>query len=197
MRAAYASILGHASLIDAGRVIPNAMMGEILTLPIRLSVRAASLTLKVGEQIAGRGFALAAQAAGLVRTPSPAYDAPMPQQRPAPPPPPEPAPPIEHDDVIDLDAPPEEEPIHVSEEPELAAEVAEPGAEEGAGAEVRIDEPWPGYARLSAKDIVARVVAASDPAELAAIQLYESANQRRQTVISAVERQLALSNRRS
>ncbi|MGZ4296959.1 MAG: hypothetical protein ACXVE4_07330, partial [Solirubrobacteraceae bacterium] len=37
------------------------------------------------------------------------------------------------------------EPSHVSEEPELVAEFAEPGAEEGVGAQLRIVEPWAGY----------------------------------------------------
>src|SRR5205814_1916344 len=39
-------------------------------------------------------------------------------------------------------------PAHVSEEPELVAEFAEPGAEEEAGAEVEIAEPWEGYDRM-------------------------------------------------
>jgi hypothetical protein len=199
------------------------MMGEILTLPLRLSFRAASLALRGGEQIAERGLAIAVQAVGIIRPgsdaaehatsdtweppaeaesapepaeaeiapePTPAERAPEPEERAAE------TMSVERADAIDLEAPPEEEPIHVSEEPELAAELAEPGAEEGAGAEVRIEEPWPGYSRLNAEELISRLTA-SDPAELAAIQLYESAHQRRQTVLSAVERQLALSNRGS
>jgi hypothetical protein len=82
-----------------------------------------------------------------------------------------------------------DEPVHVSEEPTVVAELAEPGAEEGAGAEVHVSEPWPGYARLTASDVIARIAAAT-PEELAAVQLYESAHQDRTTVVAAVEREL-------
>jgi hypothetical protein len=93
----------------------------------------------------------------------------------APPPEPEPPTPVE--------------PVHVSEEPELVQEVAEPGAEDGAGASVTIDEPWPGYARMTAKQVIERLADAT-PAELAAVQLYESINRDRQTVRAAAERSL-------
>jgi hypothetical protein len=59
---------------------------------------------------------------------------------------------------------------------------------------VTVDEPWDGYAQLNAKDVIARLSGASQ-AELAAVTLYESAHQARQTVLSAVERQLALTAR--
>jgi hypothetical protein len=102
----------------------------------------------------------------------------------------EPEPPIEEQPP----APLVEEPVHVSEEPTVVEEFAEPGAEDGAGAEVRIDEPWDGYANMSAKEVIGRLGDAT-PAELVAINLYESANQARQTVLSAVERQLKVANR--
>jgi hypothetical protein len=85
--------------------------------------------------------------------------------------------------------PPPEEPTHVSEEPELVQEVAERGAEDGAGAAVTVDEPWPGYARMTAKQVIERLADAT-PAELAAVQLYESFNRDRQTVRAAAERNL-------
>ena len=44
--------------------------------------------------------------------------------------------------------PPAPEPAHVSSEPEPCAESADPGAEDGAGAEIRVDEPWPPYRKL-------------------------------------------------
>jgi hypothetical protein len=84
-----------------------------------------------------------------------------------------------------------DEPVHVSEEPELVEEFAEPGAEDGAGAEVRVDEPWDGYAELTARDITARLSDASE-AELAAVQLYESTHKQRETVLSAVVRELRI-----
>jgi hypothetical protein len=97
--------------------------------------------------------------------------------------------------VPDIAPPPEpeppspEEPAHVSEEPELVQEVAERGAEDGAGATVTVDEPWPGYARMTAKQVIERLADAT-PAELAAVQLYESFNRDRQTVRAAAERNL-------
>jgi hypothetical protein len=81
------------------------------------------------------------------------------------------------------------EPAHVSEEPTLVEEFAEPGAEDGAGAQVNISEPWDGYAHMNAKDVLARVPDAN-AVELAAVQLYEAAHRNRETVITAVEREL-------
>jgi hypothetical protein len=81
------------------------------------------------------------------------------------------------------------EPEHVSVEPTVVDEFAEPGAEEGAGAEVNVAEPWEGYAQLSAEEVISRLADAA-PAELAAVQLYESANKQRATVIAAAAREL-------
>jgi hypothetical protein len=83
--------------------------------------------------------------------------------------------------------------IHVSEEPELVREEAEPGAEEGAGPRVVVEEPWEGYARMSAREVIARLAGAT-AAELAAVSLYESGNRSRQTVLAAVQRQLRTVN---
>jgi hypothetical protein len=85
------------------------------------------------------------------------------------------------------------EPVHVSEEPELVREEAEPGAEDGAGAQLTVTEPWNGYARMSARDVIARARQA-DAAELAAVRLYESRHRSRQTVLAAVDRQLKLAS---
>jgi len=46
---------------------------------------------------------------------------------------------------------------------------------------------------MSAKQVIARL-ASTDPAELAAVQLYESTSRRRQTVMNAVERALRNAN---
>lgn len=91
---------------------------------------------------------------------------------------------------VDLDAPAPAAPDHVSEEPVLVREEAEPGAEDGAGASIRVDEPWDGYRRMAARDVVTRL-SASSPAELAAVQLYESTHRKRQTVLAAIARELA------
>jgi hypothetical protein len=80
-------------------------------------------------------------------------------------------------------------PSHVSAEPVLVDEVAEAGAQDGAGAEVRVDEPWESYRELGADDVIDRINGAST-AVLAAVQLYEQSHRRRKTVLEAVERQL-------
>jgi hypothetical protein len=76
------------------------------------------------------------------------------------------------------------EPVHVSEEPVLVAEVAEDGAEDGAGPELRIDEPWEGYSSMTAAEIRRRLRQA-DAATVAAVRLYEAANKGRSTVLQA------------
>ena len=77
----------------------------------------------------------------------------------------------------------------VSEEAELVAEYADPGALDGAGAEIHVREPWPGYGAMSARDVTARL-GASDPAELLAARLYETSNRNRQSVLTAIENKL-------
>lgn len=80
-------------------------------------------------------------------------------------------------------------PVHVEDEVELVDEVADPGAEDGAGAQIRIAEPWQGYAQLKAADVVDQLDG-RDKAELAAIELYELSHRQRQTVIDAVKKEL-------
>jgi hypothetical protein len=81
------------------------------------------------------------------------------------------------------------EPANVSEEPELVAESAERGAEEGAGAEVAIDEPWPGYDEMQAADIQDRLV--TETAETAAaVSLYEASRKGRADVLEAASRSM-------
>jgi hypothetical protein len=77
---------------------------------------------------------------------------------------------------------PAREPAHVSEEPELVAEAAERGAEEGAGAEVHVEEPWPGYRGMTAADIKSRLRSAP-PAVAAAVSLYEASGKGRTSVL--------------
>ncbi len=86
-------------------------------------------------------------------------------------------------DVADTGA----EPVHVSEEPVLVEESAEPGAEEGAGASVHVQEPWDGYQRMNAREVIARCGDAT-MAQLVAVQLDESGHRNRQTVLQAVAR---------
>ncbi len=113
-----------------------------------------------------------------------------------------PTPPSTPTEEVDLPAPepeaapppqPVPEPAHVSEEPELVLESAEPGAEDGAGASVTVLEPWEDYERLAARQVVDRLAVAT-PEELAAVELYESAHRSRRTVLEAVQRQLRSSS---
>lgn len=77
----------------------------------------------------------------------------------------------------------------IDDEPQLVEEWAEPGAEDGAGATVEVDEPWPGYADMDANTVIARLREAS-AAELALVELYEPAHKGRKTVLAAAERRL-------
>jgi hypothetical protein len=103
-----------------------------------------------------------------------------PEAPPAPPTPSAPAP---------VAAQPPPPPAHVSTEPELVEAFSEPGAEDGAGAQVHVGEPWPGYRGLKARDVVARLPFATRE-ELAAVELFERAGANRKSVIVAA--QLAL-----
>jgi outer membrane biosynthesis protein TonB len=122
----------------------------------------------------------------------PAPEATAPTSAPAPPVPPVPSEPTAAEPLPPEPAPPEPapaEPAHVSTEPELVRESAEPGAEDGAGAQIRIDEPWPGYRSLKARDIVARLPTATRE-ELATVELFERAGANRSSVIVAAQRAL-------
>lgn len=79
------------------------------------------------------------------------------------------------------------EPAHVSEEPELVAEVADEAAAEGAGPEVRVQAPWPGYGRMTAAEIIARL-RAETPEVAAAVSLYEASRSGRRPVLEAAAR---------
>ncbi len=172
-----------------------------MTLPVRVGVRVTRFALNTTLTTSARAMSLAGGAlqslagrsdvarpeppsAPLPERPRPAAAAPAPVAPVAPVADMRPTPTAQEPEPVD-----EPEPAHVSEEPELVAEVSEPGAEDGAGAAVRVDEPWDGYARLKAEDVVDHL-ATADSAELAAIQLYENAHKRRETVLTAVAREL-------
>jgi hypothetical protein len=97
-----------------------------------------------------------------------------------PPPPATDAPPPVPDELI---------PDHVDEDPVLVAEAAEEGAEDGAGAELRVEPPWDGYDQMTAADIRDRLAAAG-ATEAAAVELYEATRKNRRSVLDAAERTL-------
>jgi hypothetical protein len=179
------------------------MAGELITFPIRVGLRAARVAVRGGLQASERAIAIASfvvktatssdsHASATEAQPAPPPRPPRPPRRPTPTPPAPPPPTTPRAPAAEqapLETEPEPEPTHVSEEPTLVEEFAEPGAEDGAGAQVRIAEPWDGYAHLNAKDVIARVSDAN-AVELAAVQLYEAAHRNRETVITAVEREL-------
>lgn len=203
--------------------ITRGMTGALLTLPIRLGLRAARLTVRGGVQVSERAAGLAAFAVQAVRpgsnesppereepsheaqerseaTPAPAGGNRTAEATPGADPrsmaePVQAPPQVAAQEAIDRvpepraasAAPAVPEPAHVSEEPVLVESFAEPGAQDGAGAQVTVDEPWEGYAQLNAQDVIARIGEAS-AAELAAVDLYERVNRNRATILTAVER---------
>jgi hypothetical protein len=52
-------------------------------------------------------------------------------------------------------------PAHVPDEVQFVEAFAEPGAEEGAGAEVHVEEPWRGYQQMSAHEVMSRLAEAT------------------------------------
>jgi hypothetical protein len=81
------------------------------------------------------------------------------------------------------------EPEHVDEEPVLVAETAEAGAEDGAGAEVRVEEPWEGYDAMTAADIRRRLGDASGET-VATVKLYEAAGKGRASILETADRRM-------
>jgi hypothetical protein len=117
-----------------------------------------------------------------------------PKPEPSAPEPPQPAPPPAPDPVAPappVASPPPAiaEPAHVSSEVELVEESADPGAADGAGAQIRIGEPWEGYRQMKAPDIVDRLASASRE-EIAAVELFEAVGRKRKSVLTAAERAL-------
>jgi hypothetical protein len=178
------------------------MSGSLILLPLRLGARAVELGLRGATEVVERVAGLA----GVKSSESAPARAPEPDTSPGPAPT-SVAPPsrpvqtqrtgdpgdaetlMDRGEPVDYDAPEVVEPAHVDTGEELVEEVAEPGAEDGAGAQVRIAEPWDGYRELRAAEIIDRIRTAT-PEELAAVELFELSDRRRQTVISAAQDEL-------
>jgi hypothetical protein len=180
-----------------GRASPVGLVTGVLSLarePVRLTLRAWELGLSSAASAARLGLELL----------DPERSRPM--AEPYPPPPPRSRGNGGAPDVVDVapgvraeaasaaaDSPPavpdELIPDHVDEEVVLVAEVAEEGAEDGAGPELHIDEPWEGYDRMAAVEVCDRLTAAT--AELAAaVEHYESTRRSRRSVLEAAGRAL-------
>jgi hypothetical protein len=171
------------------------MFRDVITLPLRIGARATRL----GVRVAALGVTVAVRATerlAEVALPKPrepvgdavAVEVEWPSETTPSTPPPAP---VEHEArpasaPIRTQAP---TPAHVSEEVQFVESFAEPGAEDGAGAAVHVDEPWEGYRHMTANDIIARLPDASRE-ELAVVDLYERVHRGRRTVVGAAERQL-------
>ncbi len=91
----------------------------------------------------------------------------------------------------DMSPDPVAEPLHIDEEPpRVVRSSADPGAEDGVGATIHVEEPWDGYGAMTAADIIDRL-AVADSAQLAAVRLYEGTHRDRRTVLAEVDRRLA------
>lgn len=166
-----------------------------LTAPARLVLRTgrdvAEGLFGVGRELVGRvvpgsGTSEAERPASSVAMPARAAQAPAPPAPVAAPVAP-PAGTIEPDRTEQ----PEFQPVHLDEEPaDVVYSSSDEGAQDGAGASLHIGEPWNGYKGMTAPDVVDRL-AVADSATLAAVQLYESANRDRKTVLAAVDERLA------
>jgi hypothetical protein len=182
------------------------VLGSILTRQYRFATRGIEIGLRTAHQAIALGEGIVGGLAGRLGrrdgreegdvvfgdvVPEPTDVAPEPPAASPPPPPPPPASAPEPPPAPTPapEPPPAPEPSHVSTEPELVAESAEPGAEDGAGAQVRIGEPWPGYRGLKARDVVARLPFATRE-ELAAVELFERAGANRKSVVVAAQRAL-------
>jgi hypothetical protein len=167
--------------------------------PVRLSFRVAEFGLSTAAEVARIGMELLNpdtdhRAPGFSEYRAPAYPSHEGKNGGAPPAEPvESAEPVAPPVVVE-DAPPvvpdELIPDHVDEEPVLVAEVAEEGAEEGAGPELTVEAPWDGYDGMTAADIRDRLTVAT-AVEAAAVELYESTHRNRRTVMDAAARALS------
>jgi hypothetical protein len=125
---------------------------------------------------------------GLDRPPRPAAsEPPPPPPSPAAPPAPAKPPPGQPPAPGPQQASPPPDPA--AEDAVLVAEAADVGAEDGPGAEIHVEAPWPGYSEMTAPDVIDRLTAESTEA-LALIELYERTHRARRSVLQAAEREL-------
>jgi hypothetical protein len=165
---------------------------HLATLPLRLALRGAETLIRAvtgnGDRPEGEWSPTPTTTPTPTPTPTPVRPREPARRAEEPPSPPRSAPAAEPPPAPAAE---EAEPDHVSEEPVLVEEFADPGAEDGAGPEITVAEPWPGYGSMKANEVVARLEEAA-PAQVAVARLYEQANRRRKTVLAAADRRLKL-----
>jgi hypothetical protein len=160
---------------------------------ISLYLRAGTGAAKLAFNLTARAVKLAEGAIGFDRPPygTPGAASGVEVREPEAAPQPAPAPRPSH--TVYDDEPPtpltreEERAKAIDDEPELVEELAEPGAEDGAGATIEVEEPWHGYHAMTADDVIDRIETAT-AAELAVLELYERAHKDRQMVLTTAER---------
>ena len=157
--------------------------------------RAGSLAVSTARQVAD--MALERRSRSRARTswtpPPPVSSRPAstePHEAPPAAPPPRPTPDAKPAAAAAAPAAEQTEPDHVDREAVVVAESADDGAAGGAGAQIRIGEPWEGYSSLTVKEINEQLATAG-PEALAVARLYETANRNRVTVIKEIDRRLA------
>jgi hypothetical protein len=159
---------------------------SVITLPLRMSLRAARAALRTARSAVEVGLSVVELVDDVLEP----GGGPDPDERAPYTPAPEPVPTAFNGHGPVAAAPvPEPVALHVDAEAEVVEEVADPGAQDGAGAQVRVDPPFDGYDALRAADVVARLRGA-DVATLGAIELYELSHRRRRTVLDAVTKEL-------
>jgi hypothetical protein len=168
---------------------------RVADISLTVARRAGSLVLSAVRQVAGMALHRGSESHTPTTSPPPpppASDRPRAARRPVPPPAaaPEAAPePVPTPAAAAADAP-QEAPDHVDREAILVAESADAGAADGAGAQIRVAEPWNGYGKLTAKEVNDRL-ATESPESLAVARLYEAMHRNRVTVLKEIDRRLA------
>jgi hypothetical protein len=145
------------------------VMRKLLLLSLKLPLAAARGALTAAVEVV---------LDALAGDPEPAPPPSPTRPRPAPEPPAPPEPPVEL-----LDEEPTRAEVGRRRVEQREAEGGGPG---GVGASVHVDEPWDGYDRMTAPQVLDRLVGA-DEATLAVVRLYESAKRNRATVLRATE----------
>jgi hypothetical protein len=168
---------------------------RVAEISLTVAQRAGSLAPSAVRQVAGLAFDRGSESRSRTTAPPPpAEAAPVAPRTPA-------AAPAPVDEAAPVPTPAaaaepavEEAPEHVDREAVLVAESADAGAADGAGAQIRIGEPWEGYGKLTARDVIDRL-AAESPESLAVARLYETTHPQRVTVLKEIDRPLATADR--
>lgn len=83
-----------------------------------------------------------------------------------------------------------EPPAESASEPAVPEEsLPDAGARNGAGASTQVSEPWAGYARMNAHEVIHHLTGATAD-EAAVVELYERSHRKRKTVLATAERRL-------